>query len=142
MVERGNWALGIRFFFFDGGKGLLLTFIAYTSSLFQIEFLPNTKIKTQDKTKQKKTTEIRFCINRLVGLSLSLSHSLYPFPFPSLCYFSLFLHFSIILLHIDYCATFQSFRDWSSLKRVECLLKMPYKMFGIMKSYYIKPDQT
>lgn len=78
------------------GKGFLLTFIAYRA-FFKSNFA---QYKNKNgKTKPNKK-EIRFCINRLIGLSLSLSHT------PSSIHCS-FLSFSILLVHIDYCATFQ-----------------------------------
>lgn len=117
--------------FLCGGKGFLLAFIAHISSLFQIEFLAQHKNKNARQNQTQKEIFVFVSIDWLVSLSLPLTLSV-SFSF---C-------FSITPLHIDYCATFQSFRDPSRLKRVKCLLKMPYKMFGLMKSYYIKPGQT
>lgn len=107
------------------GKGFLLTFIAYRA-FFKSNFA---QYKNKNgKTKPNKK-EIRFCINRLIGLSLSLSHTLLLL---FIVRFSLSLSFSCI------STTAQHFRFE---KRVKCLHKMPYKMFGIMKSH-IEPDQT
>lgn len=109
MVVRGNWALGIRFS--CGGKGFLLAFIAHTSSLFQIEFLPNTKIKTQDKTKPNKTEQ------KFVFVSIDWVVVLCPSHIDSIR-FLFFVPFSFFLFFYHSLA-YRLLRNISIVQRLE-----------------------
>lgn len=94
---------------FCSGKGFLRTFIAYRP--FSNRIWPNTKIKTQEKTKQNKKKQkfvfVYFCINRLIGFSLTLTLALS---------FSLFISFSLFYYR---SLAYRLLRNISIVQRLE-----------------------
>lgn len=105
--------------FLSGGKGFLLAFIAHISSLFQIEFLAQHKNKNARQNQTQKEIFVFVSIDWLV--SLSLSHSLYPFPF-----LSVFLSLpciSIIAQHFNRSETRADWNEWNACSKchTKCL---------------------